>query len=285
MDVNGDGIADIVDSGISDQTQAGMFAWLGHPDGSFDQTPQRYISNTESNGRLVPGDWNRDGMMDFAQSIGGNSQVEFYFNATDRAPCATSQINPTVTVCQPVDNTYSPSPVRVQADAYDQIPVTALQEYVDNKLVYSEEMSSFDITLPESLGPHFLVTKAWDTKGVNFRSDRNITVYSGTPGAVCPAAPDSASICLPAGTTSSSPVRILANGYAPTAVPTAAQLYIDGKLVISDQGYCYSNGNCGGGTSYLDTTQNLSSGTHDLVFKLWDASGNVYTAERNVTVN
>ena len=57
---------------------------------------------------------------------------------------------------------------------------------------------------------------------------------------------------------------------------TAAQLYIDGKLVIN---------NTNAATSYIDTTQTLTPGSHNLVFKLWDAAGNVYTAQETHTVN
>jgi hypothetical protein len=35
----------------------------------------------------------------------------------------------------------------------------------------------------------------------------------------------------------------------------------------------------------VDTTQKLSNGTHDLMFRLWDANGNVYTAQKSITVN
>ena len=272
-DVNGDGISDIVgESRDVGNSQSGLFIWLGHPDGSFDQTPQRYIASTDGMAGLVPGDWNRDGMIDFAE-ITNNGQIETYINSSNRAPCTISQINPTVTVCQPVDGTYLPSPVAVQANTYDKNPVTALQEYVDYKLVYSKDVSSFNITLSETIGPHFLVTKAWDATGLSFRSDRRITVYNGIPGHTCFAALGTANICLPSDTTSTSPVQILANGYT-SYVPTAAQLYIDGNPVVNNQV----------GISYVQTAQSLSAGSHDLVFKLWDAQGHIYTAEKTITV-
>ena len=282
-DVNGDGIGDIVaDSNPEGYGGAGLYVWLGHPDGSFDQAPKVWAATSDNSSGLVAGDWNRDGMMDFAMPLPGSADTQIYINGGQRGPCATSQINPTVTVCQPVDNTYSNSPVTFQANAYDTTPVTAMQEYVDNNLVYSQNVSSFTTTFAESLGTHFFVTKAWDANGLSFRSDRHITVYSGTPGAACPAAAGTASLCLPSGATSSSPVHILGNGY-PAWIPTAAQLYINGNLVVNNQG-CDSNGSCPGGTSYVDTWQTLSAGTYDLVFKLWDADGNVYQAEKSVTV-
>ena len=279
VDVNGDGIGDLILSSIDSGSQLGLFVYLGHPDGSFDQTPQRYISSTDGGrGQIAAGDFNRDGMMDFADGSG-----ERYLNATHRAPCATSQISPTVTVCQPVDGSYTNSPLRIQANAFDTTPVTALQEYIDFNLIYNQPVTSFNITQAEAIGPHFLVTKAFDAKGISFRSNRHITVYSGTPGSTCATALGTASICLPAGSTITSPVHIVANGYT-SVVPTAAQLYIDGTLVINDQGFCYSNGNCAGGVSAIDTYQTLSTGPHSLYFKLYDANGNAYVASKSITV-
>lgn len=284
VDVNGDGIGDIVAvTNPSGTGGAELYVWLGQPDGSFVQKPEIWAASSDGFGGLVAGDWNRDGMMDFAMSLPGDAQTEIYINGGKRAPCATGQISPTVTVCEPVDNTYSASPVWLKATTYDTNTVTALQEYIDNKEVYSGDVSSFDRSFAVNPGTHFFVTKAWDNKGVSFRSDRHVTVYNGSPGPACPAAAGTANICLPSGTSSSSPVHILANGY-PAWVPTAAQLYINGNLVVNSQG-CNSSGDCGGGTSYVDTWQTLSSGTYDIVFKLWDANGNVYQAQKTITVD
>ena len=284
VDVNGDGVADIVAEEIATVNDTpGLYVWLGRPDGSFEKTAQAFYASSMAAGGLAPGDFNRDGMMDFAQTIPGQGEVEFYINGGARGPCTTSAISPTVTVCQPVNGTYLPSPVTVQANAYDKNKVTAMQEYIDGSLDYKTDASSFEHAFALSAGPYQLVTKAWDDAGLSFRSDRSINVYSGTPGPACAAGPDTAKICLPSGTASTSPVRIVANGWA-AYIPTAAQLYVDGDLVVDNEG-CDSEGGCNGGTSYVDTSQDLSSGTHELVFKLWDADGNEYTAQKSITVN
>lgn len=283
-DVNGDGYGDIVaNGGPGCNCLSGVFVWLGNADGSFQQTPQEFITTSGAGGSILTmADFNRDGMMDFAM---GGGQNQYFINATTRAACGTYTISPTVTACRPVDNTYSPSPVRVEANSYDSSKVTTMQEYIDGSLKYSQPVSSFNTTFAEDLGAHSFATKAWDAAGHSFVADRTVTVYDGTPGPVCPAATDSASICLPAGDTSSSPVLILANGNTGTEISTSAQLYIDGKLVVNNQGYAYTNGNHSGGSSYVQTTQDLSAGTHDLVFKLWGAGGDVYTATKKITVN
>jgi hypothetical protein len=286
VDVNGDGYGDIVSGGSTSCYCAfGLFVWQGNADGSFQQSAQSFITNTDSIGSMAAADFARDSMMSFAMNLISNQNASYFINSTDRAACGKYTISPTVTVCQPVDNTYSPSPVRVDANAYDTTPMTAMQEYIDGTLEYNKPVTSFDTTFPVSDGSHSFVAKGWDTSGRSFVADRAVTVFSGSPGPVCPAATDSASICLPAGDTTSSPVQILANGNTGIAVPTAAQLYINGKLTVDNEGTCSSNGYCTGGTSYVNTTQNLSSGTYDLVFKLWDASGKVYQAQKTITVN
>lgn len=274
VDVNGDGIIDLVSAGYHNQIDgyAGLMVWLGKADGSFEQTPQYFFTDTDNAGMIVPGDWGRDGMMGFAMLWGAGTEI--YVNGDARGACGTYTISPSVTVCQPVNNTFTPSPIRVQANSFDTTAVTAMQEYVDGSLKYSAAVTNFDITFPAGLGTHLLVTKGWDASGRSFVADRTVTVYNGTPYPACAAAVGTANICLPSGTSSSSPVHILANG-ATAAIPSAAQLYIDGNLVVN---------NTTGAPTYVDTTQNLSSGSHDLLFKLWDGVGNVYTAQKTITV-
>ncbi len=295
VDVNGDGYGDIVAFGDEMQNcpngcpyvPAGAFVWLGNADGSFQQIPQQFITSNDAGiGGIAVADFNRDGMMDFAEAIPGAQGVtQYYINATARTTCGTYTISPTVTVCQPVDNTYSLSPVTVEANSYDTTSVTAMQEYIDGTLKFSQPVRGFDITFPTGLGTHLFVTKAWDASGRSFVADRTVTVYSGTPGPVCAAASDAASICLPSSDTVSSPVQIVANGNTGVYVPTAAQLYIDGELVVNNQAVCDSNDDCYSGDSYVQTTQTLSPGSHFLVFKVWDTAGAVYEAQKTITVN
>jgi FG-GAP-like repeat/Bacterial Ig domain len=266
VDVNGDGIGDLVGFVYANSSnQTGMAVYLGHPDGSFDQTPTTVLLGAAG---YVPGDFNRDGKIDFA-GIG-----EVALNATPTAPCATSQINPTVTVCAPVNNAYLTSPFRVQATTDDKTNVTALQAYLDGKLVYNQPVTTFNITLSAGLGSHFLVTKAFDASGVSFRSNRTVNIFSGTPGLTCPANLNTANMCLPNATNYTSPVHVLANA-TPSAIPTAVQLYVDNQLVINVQNQ----------STALDTWVNLSPGSHYLVFKVFDASGTAYTAAKSITVH
>lgn len=294
LDVNGDGYGDVVvvgglqcqETGACNPGQSGLFVWPGHADGSFQQAPDEFLtSNGQWSGEVAMADFNRDGLMDFAQAVPGTGgQTEIYINSSERNTCGRYTISPTVTVCEPVDNTYSPSPVRVDANSYDTTSMTGMQQYIDNKLVYSKPVTSVNATFPVSDGTHFFVTKGWDSSGRSFQADRTVTVYSGTPGATCFAATDSASICVPPGDTASSPVHILANGDTGNSVPTSAQLYIDGKLVVNNKASC-SSGMCWSAVTFVNVNEVLAPGSHDLVFKIWDMAGKSYEAQKTVTVD
>lgn len=297
VDVNGDGYGDIVAVGamdcdtISGQCPTpwhyGLHVWTGNADGSFEQTSQElFFATGYTPGASTMADFNRDGMMDFATALprsGGQTQV--FLNATNRAACGTYTINPTVTVCQPVDNTYSANTITVEANSYDTTKVTALQEYIDGTLEYSKPVTSFETAFPVADGAHWFVTKAWDASGRSFVADRTVTAYTGAPGPVCSAAPDSASLCLPAGETSSSPVTIVGNGDTGATLASSVQLYIDGKLAVSNQSPPCAYQGCYGIDTVIQTTQNLTAGTHSLVFKIWDDSGKVYQTSKSVTVD
>jgi FG-GAP-like repeat len=281
VDVNGDGAADLV-APVDNHHLGGYNVWLGESDSSFNQTPISYAATVNSVGPMYPADFDRNGKMDFVQSM--EQETEIYLNSSYGSGCGVSEKTPTVSVCTPVNNVYLPSPVLVAAYAFDPNKVTALQEYIDNSLEYSTDQDSMSENFPLADGTHFLVTKAWDDTGLSFRSNRTITVYTGAPTPWCPI--DStvgSAICLPSSSTVSSPFQFLANGQT-NNVPTGAQLYVDGDLVINDNS-CNSSGQDCEGTTYINTTLDLTPGSHLLVFKLWDDAGIEYTTSKTITVN
>jgi len=301
VDVNGDGIGDIVGlSSNSSGNAASLAVWLGKSDGSFSQTPEQWyfasnptdVPSGEYVGwAMTPGDFNRHGMVDFVATIPPQSQMEIFLNGDYTAPCTGYTINDSVTDCLPVNNTYLTESFPVEAHAADSNSVTALQQYINGKLAYSTSSDSFTHDFSESPGSYLLVTKAWDSTGLSFRAQRNVIVYNGTPGLTCAVTSGSADLCFPQVHTmsggdpvfpSGTPVQIMGNGHTP-AIPTAAQLYINGSLVVNNQS-CTDGSNCQGGTSLVDTTQSLSPGTYDLVYKLWDTNGDVEKAQQTIIV-
>ena len=270
-DINGDGINDIVGIGSHALT-----VYLGNPDGTYQSTPLEFPNSGLNS--LVVADFNRDSRIDFAGASAANSPsqvADVFLNATPRSACTPSTVSPSVTVCEPQNLIYSNSPVEWIADSRDTAhPVTAMQIYVDNKLVVNSPSSSLNESLTLSKGPHFVVTKAWDKSGANFVSNRNLTTYSGTPGETCPAAPNSVNVCLPTQSeTTSTSLHVFANSYSASNQITAVQVYIDGKLIYNDTT----------GATYVDTAFTVAKGPHSVVVKAWDAAGKDYSQSRDVT--
>jgi hypothetical protein len=270
-DINGDGINDIVGLGSYD-----LVIYFGNPDGSYQSTPLLVPSSGLDD--LVAADFNRDGKIDFAGPGAGNSaglEVGVFLNATPRATCTPSTVSPSVTECEPQNFIYSHSPVQWIADSRDTShSVTAMQIYVDNRLVVNSPSSSLNEPLSLSKGPHFVVTKAWDESGANFVSDRDITIYSGTPGETCPASTGTMNVCLPTqNETTTTSLHVLANAAPSGAQMTSVQVYIDGSLIYNDTS----------GATYVDTALTVKPGSHSVVVKAWDASGYSYSELRSIT--
>lgn len=277
-DVNGDGINDVV--GLDDDSTGanGVYVWLCNGEGSCDPSPTRFIYTTDRDKQaLVAGDFNRDGKIDFAATEVSNGTLEVLLNATPRAACQKNVIAPAVTVCQPQEATFSNSPLHIVAETASNNPVTDINVYVDNVLKGQFPNSSIDQFFSLPTGDHFVVVKAFDSTGANFRSDRHVTIFSGAAGQTC-AAPSSTVLsvntCLPAhAATLHSPVQIFANSYSPRPI-TAIQVYIDNSLVFNDPT-----------STEVNKLFDMGLGSHFIVVKAWDATGNSVTDGRTITVN
>ncbi len=275
-DVNGDGINDIVALDDDALSANGVYVWTGNPDGSFQQTPTKFIYTTDRNKvAMVAGDFNRDGKIDFAATLIGNSTMEVLLNATTRAACQKNLSDPSMTVCQPQEATFSNSPLHIIAKGNSSKTVTDINVYIDNVLKGQFAASSIDKTFTVANGSHFVVVKGFDSTGASFRSDRHVTIFTGAPGQTCPVSPVlSVHICLPAqNATLHSPVQIFANGYSPQPI-TSIQVYIDNQLVFNDLT-----------ASEVNKLFSMSLGSHFIVVKFFDANGNIISDSRTITVN
>ena len=119
-----------------------------------------------------------------------------------------------------------------------------------------------------------MVTKAWDESGANFVSDRDITIYSGTPGETCPASTGTMNVRLPTqNETTTTSLHVLANAASSGAQMTSVQVYIDRNRTHNDTS----------GATYVDTALTVKPGSHSVVVKAWDASGYSYSELRSIT--
>jgi len=79
--------------------------------------------------------------------------------ASAAVSCPPGPIDPSVTVCLPVENGIVPSPAHVVASTTDSNPVTALQIYVDNVLVYQVNAATLNTYVALTLGNHLVTVQ------------------------------------------------------------------------------------------------------------------------------
>ena len=269
-DINGDGFNDVVAFTSSFK----MAVWLGNRNGSFQSTPLVYSTNNSS-GALVASDFNRDGKIDFAVADPGNISMSVLLNATPQvATCTAGLLSPSITECVPVDYTYLNSPLHVTARTTDNDrTVTTMQVYLNNALAISQPTNYLNYSTTLSDGDYFVVTKAWDSTGANFRTDRHVHIYTGAPGETCATAANAINVCSPTqNQTTTTSVHVFANS-ASTFPITAVQVYIDGSLVYNDTS----------SSTYVDTSFSVAAGAHSIVVKAWDSQGTVFSASRTIT--
>jgi len=95
-------------------------------------------------------------------------------NAT--APCTLNQTNPSVTVCAPALNALVQSLVHVVAGSTDSNQVTAMQVYVDNKLVYQANAPTAETFVSLAVGYHLITVQGWDSTGATFKSNVRVAM-------------------------------------------------------------------------------------------------------------
>src|SRR3984893_4983686 len=140
-------------------------------------------------------------------------------------PCPLNQTNPSVTVCTPTPNALVQSQVNVVAGSTDSNTVTAMQIYVDNKLVYQVNSSTLNAFVSLAVGNHLITVQGWDKTGANFKS--NVPVAMQPPCALNPTN-QTVTICsLVSGSVVSQPFHVVAA--ATDSKPVKAMtLFIDG---------------------------------------------------------
>ena len=271
-DINGDGFNDVVINTSSFE----LAVWLGKPDGTYQTTPLTFNTGTgTAHMDIVAADLNRDGKIDFAIPNVGDGTMMVLLNATPQATtCTAGTVSPSVTECLPVNNTYLNSPLHVVAQSTDTAhTVTAMQEYINNSLVVSKAANSLNNSTTEPDGSYFVVTKAWDSSGASFRTDRNVNIYTGTPGETCPTNANAINVCSPTQSqTTTTSLHVFANS-ASTYPITAVQVYIDGTLVYNDTSQ----------STYVDSTFSVAAGSHNVVVKAFDSHGTVFSQSRTIT--
>src|SRR5207248_1110404 len=89
--------------------------------------------------------------------------------------CTGSTTNRTVTICTPVANSTTSSPVHITAAVTDSRSVSAVKIYIDGVSKYQTMSKQIDTSLSMSAGSHRITIKAWDSAG-SFSATENITL-------------------------------------------------------------------------------------------------------------
>lgn len=192
-------------------------------------------------------------------------------SAAASVPCPLSQTNPSVTVCTPATNALVQSQVNVVAGSTDSNTVTAMQVYVDNKLVYQVHASTLNTFVSIPVGYHLITVQGWDSTGATFK--RNVTVAMQPPCALN-STNQTVTICsLTNGSVVSQPFHVVAAATDSSPVKSMT-LFIDGvsKGAISN-------------SAMLDLyVKNLTLGTHAIAVQAQDSTGTLFKQRFNITV-
>src|SRR5438067_1151882 len=186
-------------------------------------------------------------------------------------PCALSQVNPSVTVCTPSPNALVQSQVNVIAGSTDSNAVTAMQIYIDNKLVYKVNASSVNTFVSLPVGNHLITVQGWDSTGATFKS--NVPVSMQPPCALN-STNQTVTICsLASGSIVSQPFHVVAAATDSNPVKSMT-LFID---MVARGGI--SN------AAILDLyVKNVTLGTHSIAVQAQDSTGVLFKQKFNITV-
>ena len=186
------------------------------------------------------------------------------------SPCPLSTTSPSVTVCTPTPNALVQSLVHVVAGTTDSRPVTAVQIYVDNKLVKQVNASTIDTFISLSIGSHLVTVKGWDSAG-NFLT--NVPVEMQPPCALN-STNQTVTICsLVSGSVVSQPFHVVAAATDSNPVKTMS-LLIDGV----------SKGSVSNSALLDFYVSSLSLGSHSISVQAQDSAGATFKQAFNITV-
>ena len=170
-----------------------------------------------------------------------------------------------VALSTPANGATVSSPVPVQASATSGNPIAGWHIYVDSVDSFSAGQTksiSTNLTIPN--GSHTLVIRAWDSTGAF--GDQTVTVNVVSSGvSVAVSTPQNNS-------TVNSPLTVRASAQSRNTI-SGWHIYVDGNDVFSQ-----SN------VSSIDTSVNVSAGSHTMVVRAWDSTGAFGDQTLNLTV-
>ncbi|MBD0369727.1 MAG: S8 family serine peptidase [Pyrinomonadaceae bacterium] len=202
-----------------------------------------------------------------------NNRLDYTFELQAINPVPDTEA-PTTSIASPVNGQTVTGVVAVQVNAQDNVGVSLVELYQDNALVGSTSSGPYTInwnTDATTNGSHTLVSKAYDASG-NSATSAPVTV-TVNHDSIAP----TTSITSPTnGQTVTGLVTVQASATDNVGV-TRVELYQDNALIGTDTSAPYA---------FSWDTDAITNGSHTLMSKAYDASGNVgSSATVTVTVN
>ena len=298
-DFNADGIVDLATAFNGDLTapsngpgeilQDNFLSILyGQPSGSYSGTNPAVYGDGYSGDvpTVLVGDFNRDGLDDFALLSFNNPQNQYiltvYTNTqTPSTTCNTPTQSNANIICRPTTSQTENSPVTVTA-ASNVAGFTVNRLYLDNVSVYQVASQQVNTSITAAAGTHTLVLVSYNNKGQAFTSSVTFTV-AGTNPAGCLPANAGVVICSPVqNATSNNPVTFTAGATPPANAGgiTALRVYIDNSSIFS-----VNNPNPTTNPSF-QTSQSaaIAPGKHSITVVAYLGSGAALTASESFTV-
>lgn len=104
-----------------------------------------------------------------------SNQVDFFLNPIVPPPCPLSSIDPSVTICTPLNGATVHSPVSVVAGTVSSWPVRYIEVWLDGTKVYVVNLDRLSTVVTMSPGSHRLTVQAGDQGGRIFKSTIYVT--------------------------------------------------------------------------------------------------------------
>ncbi len=289
-DFNRDGVIDLVsafngeiaasgDSGHGSTDFGNYFSVLyGSPAGTYSGNDLLHYGDGDAADlpALLVGDFNSDGLDDFAAISFNSDQNQYILNVyrNIQQPSATcyapTQANANI-ICQPPAGQTEGSPVTVTA-ASNVAGFTLNRLYLDNTSVYQVASQQVSTNVTAGPGTHTLALVSYNNKGQAFTTRTSFTV-SPANGSGCLPSVSGVAICAPAqGTTAHSPVTFTAGATAPNGSGTVAaiRVYVDSVALFTA-----NNPNYVTNPSFqVSQSAAVAPGTHNLVVVAYLTGGN-----------
>jgi len=183
------------------------------------------------------------------------NQLDFYLSPTP--PCPQSSLDPSVTICSPLQGTTVSSPLNVVAGTRSSAPLVSLAIWLDGKKAFNTGQALLNTSITASPGLHQLAVQGINGAKQVFTQTISITA------AGCPAlaSTPSQNICSPKnGESLATPIAVSSSAHMANPIKYS-QIWLDGIFRYQVA------------SAFIDSIVRAGAGTHRLTVQTMDTSG------------